>query len=148
MGSCGVRLLVTSDTQCQLSNLDLCEQSIQELLQQAAKYKPDAIIHGGDLKEQYSPVQLQVPKFWVRAIQQIVKANHRFIVLLGNHDRISQSAESKNWLDILRAAGAETVSLPRWKQIGDGHVAFLPFCADKKLERRWARELAEQCQVL
>jgi DNA repair exonuclease SbcCD nuclease subunit len=133
--------LLTSDWQAEISNLDSCEVALGELLEAATAHKPDAIIHCGDLKEHYSPIAVQVPKFWVKAILSITR-DWRFIVLLGNHDRISQSRESKNWLDILRVAGAETVSLPRWKDIGDGHVAFLPYTSDKPLERKWARDLA------
>ena len=48
-----MRLLCTSDTQADFSNLDLCEISMQELLAHAHKYKPDAIIHAGDAKDQY-----------------------------------------------------------------------------------------------
>jgi len=113
------------------------------MLKFAIKYKPDAIIHAGDAKEQYSPIDVRVPKFWIKAISQITKAGFRFIMLLGNHDRISQSRESKNWLDILRVAGAETVSIPKWKKVANGSVAFLPFTSDKKLELQWSNQLAD-----
>src|SRR5678816_2094860 len=138
-----MRLLLTSDWQTDFQNLDLCEIALSELLAHAKKYKPDAIIHAGDLKDQYNPIDVRVAKFWVRATKTIKDAGFRFIILKGNHDRISQSIESKNWLDILRAAGAETVSAPRTKNIGDGAVAFLPYTGDKKQERQWLAQLNE-----
>lgn len=139
-----MRLLLLSDTQTDFANLDNCKILLQEILKAAQKYKPDAIIHAGDVKEQYNPIDARVAKFWVRATRKIVEAGNRFIILLGNHDRLSQSPDSKNWLDILRAAGAETFSKPRWTKVGDGNVAFLPFTADKKLERKWASSLSEE----
>lgn len=139
-----MRLLLTSDWQCDTNNLDLCEQSLQELLAAAKKYKPDAIIHAGDVKDAYSPVHVPVVSFAVRAVRRICEAGHRLIILLGNHDRVSQTADSKNWLDVLRVAGAETVSKPRSKRIGDGVVSFLPYTSDKKEERRWAAQLAAE----
>lgn len=142
-----MKLLLTSDTQAEFNNLDLCEISIQELIAAANKYKPDAIIHAGDLKELYNPCDLRVVKFWVRAVRAIKEEGFRFIILLGNHDRLSQSVDSKNWLDILRAAGAETISRPRVKQIGDCGVAFLPYTSDKKEELQWAKNLHEHTRV-
>lgn len=137
-----MRLLLTSDTQAEFSNLPECEQSLLELLQAADKYQPDAIIHAGDLKEHYNPADLRVIKFWVRAVRKIAD-KYRFIILRGNHDRISQDKDSKDWLDVLRAAGAETVSLPKIKRIGDGTVGFLPFTPDKQQEIGWAKDLAK-----
>ena len=136
-----MRLLLTSDWQTDRTNIDLCEKSLDELLTAADKYKPDAIVHAGDLKDPYDPVHMVIPKFWVRATRRIIEAGYRFIVLLGNHDRISQSHASKNWLDLIRVAGAEVVTQPKWKQVGNGGVAFLPYTGDKKQQIEWADKL-------
>lgn len=136
-----MKLLFISDTQSELGNLDLCQTAVDELLEYAERHKPDAIIHAGDVKEQYSPVDVPVATFWVRQTERIVKAGYRFIVMRGNHDRVSQSHQQRDWLSVLRAAGAETVAKPEVKEIGGRHVAFLPFTSDKKQEREWAREL-------
>jgi DNA repair exonuclease SbcCD nuclease subunit len=138
-----MRLLLLSDSQADFGNLDQCQTSIDEVLESANKYSPDAIIHAGDLKDAYNPVDIRLVKHWVRVTRQIVDAGYRFIVLLGNHDRISQSFQSKNWLDILRAAGAETVVSFKSKRVGDGQVYFMPFTSNKKLEKEWAIELMQ-----
>jgi len=117
---------------------------LDELLAAAEKYRPDAILHAGDAKDEYDPVALLVVKFWVRAVRRIKDAGFRFIMLKGNHDRISQSATSKDWLDILRAAGAETVSQPRTKMINGELLGLLPFTGDKKQEIEWAAQLADE----
>ncbi len=139
-----MKLLLAADFQATVSNLDLCRQAIDEIMASAQKYKPDALIFAGDLKEAYEPVSLFVVKFWIAVIREMRLSGQRVIVLLGNHDRLSQSAKAKNWMDVLRTAGAETVSKPRWKTAGDGRVAFLPYTPDRKKELAWARELAAE----
>lgn len=124
-----IRLLFSSDWQVQFSNLQECDIVLDELIAAADKYKPDAIIHAGDVKDAYSPVDVMVVKFCVRMVRRIRAAGHRLIILKGNHDRVSQSPEAKDWLDVLGAAGAEVVSSPRVKMIGETAVAFLPYIA-------------------
>lgn len=137
-----MRLLCTSDSQAERSNLDLCEIALEELLRAADKYKPDAIVHAGDLKDPYSPVDVPVYNFWVRATQRIVRAGWDFYCNLGNHDRISQSLDSRNWFPVLRAAGAKAITKPTVKKIGDGYVAFCPFTANRAEEYEWYKQLA------
>jgi DNA repair exonuclease SbcCD nuclease subunit len=139
-----MRLLCTSDWQTETDNLDLCETALGELLAYADKYQPDAIIFAGDLKQHYIHQNLIfVVKWWVKKIREMKNRGHRVILLKGNHDRLSQSVNSKDWMDILRAAGAETVSYPKVKEIG-GRVAFLPYTPDREQEREWAQDLAKQ----
>ena len=142
-----MRLLLTSDSQAEFSNLDLCEQSLGELLQAITKYKPDAVIHGGDLKEALNPVDIRVVKFWVRAVRRIVATGVPFFINLGNHDQIGQSVDSTHWLDVLRAAGARVAIKPRCVSVADGTLAFLPYTRDKKRELRWAQILAEEVKA-
>jgi len=136
-----MRLLFTSDWQVHFSNMLECELSLEELLAAADKYKPAVIIHGGDMKEDYSPVDVEVVKFAVRAVRRIREAGHRFIINLGNHDRISQSSESKDWLDVLAAAGAEVVTKPAIKKIGNLALCCLPFTADREMLIKGAKAL-------
>ena len=145
-----MRLLLTSDSQAEFSNLDLCEQSLGELSQAITKYKPDAVIHGGDLKEALNPVDIRVVKFWVRAVRRIVATGVPFFINLGNHDQIGQSMDSTHWLDVLRAAGARIATKPRRVSVADGTVCFLPYTRDKKRELKWAQVLASEvvaCQT-
>jgi DNA repair exonuclease SbcCD nuclease subunit len=139
-----MRLLFVSDTQTRFSNLPESEIMLEELLAAAEKHRPDAVIHAGDAKEEYDPISTLVVKFWVKAVRRIKDAGFRFIMLKGNHDRISQSTTAKDWLDILRAAGAETVSQPRIKVLNGEAIGFLPFTGDKKQERAWAQQLVQE----
>lgn len=136
-----MKLILSADWQSDVGNLDLCKITVDELIAAAHKYKADAVIHLGDVKDPYNPVSLFIAKFMVRTVRRFKDEGIRFIIQKGNHDRLSQSAESKDWLDILRAAGAETVSKPRVLRVGDGLVAFLPYTSNKKQEREWANKL-------
>jgi DNA repair exonuclease SbcCD nuclease subunit/peptidoglycan hydrolase CwlO-like protein len=122
-----MRLLFTSDWQIAFGNLQECEMALDELIAAAVKYQPEAVIHAGDVKDAYSPVDVETVKLAVRMVRRVRSAGFRFIILLGNHDRISQSAESKNWLDVLAAAGAEVVTEPKVKIIAGAAVAFVPY---------------------
>lgn len=143
-----MRLLFTSDWQVDFGNLQESEVALEELLSAAAKYRPEAIIHAGDVKDAYSPVDVEVVKFCVRMVRRVREAGHRLIILLGNHDRISQSTESKNWLDVLQAAGAEVVTRPRVKQVGGISVALLPYAPSSEDEVKGAEELRNATSVV
>jgi DNA repair exonuclease SbcCD nuclease subunit len=139
-----VRLLLTSDWQTDVSNLDLCETALSELIDANNSFMPDAIIHGGDLKEPYSPVHVAVVQFWVHAVKAIRAAEHQteLIILEGNHDRTSQSPESKSWLDIMRMAGAVVATKPKLYQIENaGWICLLPYIANKEKEKKAASRL-------
>lgn len=133
-----MKLLSTSDWQTDITNLPESTIALRELLQYAKKYKVDAIVHCGDLKERYDGISLRVVKFWARAVRTIVKAGFRFLINLGNHDRLSQSSTSRNWLDVLRAAGAETFTKPGIAAVAEGLVAFLPYTSNKQQELEWS----------
>jgi DNA repair exonuclease SbcCD ATPase subunit/Icc-related predicted phosphoesterase len=141
-----MKLILASDFQAEFSNLSYCEIAIEEIKASAKTFGPDAIIFAGDQKEAYNPADLRVVQFWHRAIRDLAE-KWRVIMMLGNHDRFSQSKESKNWLNILRPAGCEIVTQPRIKQIGDGAVAFLPFTSSRKQEQEWAAQLALEMEA-
>lgn len=143
-----MRIIFTSDWQTDENNLDRCEIAMRDLLKACAVHKPDAVVFGGDLKQAYSPVSVRVVKFWVQAIRTLCAKSFRVMVLKGNHDRISQSALSSDWLSVLQAAGAEVYPKPCWVRAGDGVVFLLPYTGDKTEEREWAAHLANQARRL
>lgn len=138
-----LKILLTSDWQTNFDNLAESAIALEELLVQATEHKVDAIVHAGDCKHVYNPVSILVINFWVSAVTQIVNSGFRFIVLLGNHDRVSQSHDAKNWFPVLRAAGAEIVTQPKVKEVGDCKIAFLPYTSDKVKEKKWATKLLQ-----
>ena len=136
-----MKLLLTSDWQAEVSNLDNCEVALEEVSRHAVKNKVDAIIHGGDTKQHYDPLHTAVITFWVSAIKRIKASGIPFYILLGNHDRTSQGVVTRNWFPILRTAGAKVITKPTLEPIGDGLVSFLPFTASKQKEQEWVDQL-------
>src|ERR1039457_3887660 len=136
-----MKILFLSDTQTDRSNLQESDVMLKHLLAVADKVKPDLIVHLGDAKDGYDPISLVIVKWWGRAVKQIVAKGHRFIVLKGNHDRISQSVESVDWLDILAAAGAVVYTQPMIRDQMGIKIALLPFTPNAKQEIEWADSL-------
>ena len=106
-----MRLLLSSDWQTAPGNLEECEIAHGELLAAIEKYGPDAVINLGDFKQAYSPIDGLVVNFWVRAAREISE-RVPFYALMGNHDRYSQSPDTQNWMAMLAAAGAKSITEP------------------------------------
>jgi len=105
-----MKLLFTADWQVDAKNLDLCDAMLRELLKIIRRHKVDCVIHCGDVKEGYNPVDVRVVNWTVAGIRKILDVASRMIVLRGNHDRIGMTEELGDWFPALAAAGAETVS--------------------------------------
>jgi hypothetical protein len=138
-----VRLIITGDMQSDWDNLHLCEQVWVEIMEYAQRRAMDAIVVAGDMKRVYSPVDVRVTNWWSGAISRAVKKyGLRVIIDLGNHDRVGQYTDAVNWFPVMRRAGAECVDKgPKVIEVGDGQLAMLPFCSNKKLLRQWAKDL-------
>jgi DNA repair exonuclease SbcCD nuclease subunit len=130
----------TADLQCEWSNLDLCDQSWNEMLHICHKEKINTIVFAGDGKEAYDPVSIRVIQWWQSAIRKAKKLGVRVLYLRGNHDRISTYSEAGDWLSIMHRAGAITFSIPGVVDDGDRRLFFLPF-AKVKQTKKWARKL-------
>lgn len=142
-----MRMLLTADWQADTHNLAKCVIVRDELIAHIKEYKPDAVVHAGDLKHAYNPIDGHVINFWTKTTKLLVELCP-FFINLGNHDNFSQSLKSENWFDVLRSNGARTASRgPAVYQVGDGHIAMLPFTKDKKLEQEWADNLVEDQRI-
>lgn len=138
-----MRIIVTGDLQADWDNLHLCEQAWVQVMEYAQLRKMDAIVVVGDLKRVYSPVDLRITNWWVSAISRATKQyGIPVIVDLGNHDRAGQYTDAVNWFPVMRKAGAICVDKgPKVIEVGDGQLAMLPFCSNKKLLKQWAQDL-------
>jgi DNA repair exonuclease SbcCD nuclease subunit len=132
--------LVTADLQCEWSNLDLCEQSWNEMLRICRKRKLKYIVFCGDGKEAYDPISIRVIKFWDWAIRKATKQGLEVFYLMGNHDRIATYSEAGNWLSIIKRSGARVFDVPEVVQVDDRRFFFLPYSGVKQI-REWAKEL-------
>ena len=138
-----MRILVTGDFQADFDNLHLCEQAWTQILEYTQRRKMDAIVVAGDLKRVYNPVDARVSNWWVNAISRAVKQDGLSVILnLGNHDRVGQYTDAVNWFPVMRKAGAICIDKgPKVIEVGDGQLAMLPFCSNKKVLRQWAEDL-------
>ena len=127
-----MKILTTADWQVSPGNLHRCELMLKHLLEVAHNEKVDAVLHLGDVKDAFNPVDVNVTNFMVRATRKITKIAP-FHVLLGNHDHTSTSDESASCMPVLRAAGALTYEKPTWVQFKSTWVYFVPYYRDRKV---------------
>lgn len=84
-----MKLVFTGDWQCSLGNLDKCEVVLEQVLSEIDKARDTcAVIHLGDIKDAFNPVDQRVTNFIVRAAAEITAKAPLFFVK-GNHDAIS-----------------------------------------------------------
>ncbi len=127
-----MKLLATADWQCKTENLHRCELMLKQLLSTAKREKADVVLHLGDVKDAFNPVDQRVQNFMVRATKKICKVAP-FHVLLGNHDRTSVNDQSESCMPVLRAAGAVTYEVPTLVCLNDVWVYMVPYLRDRKL---------------
>jgi DNA repair exonuclease SbcCD nuclease subunit len=138
-----MRIIVSSDWQATYENHDECVIAWEFVLKQCKDYSLEAIVLAGDLKHSYNPIDIRVIKFWFKAISKAIEKGIRVIILLGNHDREGLYTDSKNWLSILRKAGAEVFDKPGVCELINGKIGMLPFTTSNKELRKRADRLAE-----
>jgi DNA repair exonuclease SbcCD ATPase subunit/DNA repair exonuclease SbcCD nuclease subunit len=138
-----MRILISSDWQAEYSNHDQCVTAWEFVLKQCKKYSLEAIVLAGDLKHSYNPLDIRVIKFWFKAIRKAIERNIRVIILLGNHDREGLYTDKRNWLSILRKAGAETFDSPGVCELTNGKIGMLPFTTSNRELRKRAKLLSE-----
>ncbi len=137
-----MRLLLTADWQVTPRNLDVCEAAAGQLLKLIGAHKPEAVIHLGDLKQAFNPVDVRVTNFWINVTRNI-SARCPLYVLLGNHDRSAPKDNAESFLPAIAAAGAfvweqETV-VPLWGTF----LAASPYIRDPEAQRAAFAHLAK-----
>jgi Calcineurin-like phosphoesterase len=107
-----VKWLITGDWQTRFSNLKECEIAHKQEIRIINEHKIDGHIDLGDLKDEYSPVAVEVIEFQfarTKAILDLVSPKNS-IKLLGNHDRIGQNSDERNWLDLFVYLGGNIIT--------------------------------------
>jgi DNA repair exonuclease SbcCD nuclease subunit len=140
-----MRLLITGDWQVQTSNLEVARQALAVELALLKKYKVDAHIDLGDGKEEYSPVAVGVTNFQVERARQIatIVGKDKAFRLLGNHDRIGQHSDSRNWLTVF-SDHCECITEPKLNWVLQSVLlVFLPFNKDLDNSKQQSDMVAE-----
>jgi hypothetical protein len=60
-----MKLLLTSDWQCSPQNLHLCQELVEQLLTVIKRQKIDTLIHLGDVKHAWNPIDQRVTNFLI-----------------------------------------------------------------------------------
>lgn len=131
-----MNILLTGDWQTEWANLDLCLQAKAEVLEILKREKLDGVFFLGDLKKHYDPIQTSVIQFWHDFIEELVGLKYFVGILLGNHDRIGQYDDKKNWLSILAKAGAHVYDRPA---VLGPDVFILPWNRDVKALKKYLK---------
>jgi len=99
-----------------------------------------AVIHLGDVKEQFSPVDMRVLDFCVDAVKAIVDRCPMYI-LKGNHDMHGTTDAARDFLHVLGLAGATVITEPGVHEVSGIDWAFLPWSYSIERQREWAASL-------
>lgn len=138
-----MKILFTSDWQMELETIPICKKMAEEILALKDRLGFSMLVHCGDVKQHYNPVDVRVSNFASKVIGQFRKAGLRVVICLGNHDRVGMYVDKTNWFPILRNAGAEAFDDPASLGLGDGYsLRVLPFRTSEVLLRREAADLA------
>jgi Herelleviridae exonuclease len=140
-----MRVLFTSDWQCEWETIELCQKAVDEILHLKEKLGFQVLVHCGDLKHAYNPVDTRVIIFWQKAITQFKKIGLEVLIDLGNHDRVGMHVDKQNWFPILRKAGAtcfDDTGTYNLEGTSGSRLAFLPFRQHPVLLKREAYDLA------
>jgi DNA repair exonuclease SbcCD nuclease subunit/energy-coupling factor transporter ATP-binding protein EcfA2 len=137
--------LITGDWQVDFKNLDSCYRAHGNEMFLAKEKKVKGIIDLGDLKEVYDPISQRVTDFQIHRWQNIKKSGLEAAVLLGNHDRLGQYSEDRNWFSLFKALGVNAVETPRIIDYGSVVFACLPYIRSPKKLIRAAEKLWEKC---
>lgn len=140
-----MKILLTGDWQSQTSNLDLSRRALEKELELIKKHKIDVHIDLGDSKEEYSPVAVGVTNFQVERSRKIAKALGKVhcFRLLGNHDRIGQHSDSRNWLTVF-SDHCTCITEPLATSLYNIDLMFLPYGKDVKATIYAASKLAKK----
>ena len=135
--------ILTSDWQASFSNLERCKTMMTELLGWVESNRAGAVVHLGDVKEQFSPVDMRVLDFCVEAVAAIV-ARCPLYILKGNHDMHGTTDAARDFLHVLGLAGAKVITEPAVCTVAGQRWAFLPFTYDLDRQLEWVKQLKGQ----
>lgn len=140
-----MKVLLTSDWQVSWSNLDKCSNLVAHVLSTCAEQNIQHIVHVGDLKHHYNPIDVRVVNFTVEFIKQVKKAGvESFSLVLGNHDKIGMSESSGDWGPLIEGCGGSVFDSPSHFKIGASTFYAVPYSLDVNYLKKSFRAFANQ----
>lgn len=110
-----MKILVTADWQACLGNLDRLEVAVRQILTHLDG--GTHLLHLGDVKEHFNPVDQRVTNFLVDAFTRIRKKAAGVHVVRGNHDSITTADDSPSCMPLFRALRVDTIADAEWRMI-------------------------------
>lgn len=134
-------ILFTGDWQVTARNLDMIKRVEDRIWELHSRAKVTALVHCGDVKHVLNPVDGRVTNYLIDMVQRMRK-DFRVLILLGNHDKLSNQHDGGNWFPVLQVAGAETFDEPGTVPVGGWILHMLPFHSSAQQTKKWAEDLA------
>jgi DNA repair exonuclease SbcCD nuclease subunit len=125
-------------------NLDLCQLVVKEIIGLKQKYGFETLVHCGDVKRQYNPIDIRVANMMLRIIGKLREAGIELLVDLGNHDRVGMHVDTQNWLPILRKGGARCFDKPGILEVAGARLFFGPYRRNGVEAKRELYDLARR----
>jgi len=133
-----IRLVFSGDWQASLTNLDRCQQSVDQVCQLLTQH-PDAsyFIHLGDVKEHRNPWDVRVTNFIISAFTQINESCKGFFFVRGNHDNITTQDDSPSCIPLLHKLNALAIADDKCisVRIADVGLFLVPYFRDPNRQR-------------
>jgi DNA repair exonuclease SbcCD ATPase subunit/predicted phosphodiesterase len=139
-----MKLLITADWHVSPQRLEECEVALQQVLSLVRQHSVDAVVHLGDVKDAFNPVDVRVVNFLVRLATAVCQ-HTKLYVLLGNHDRTGPRDTAESILPVMQAAGARMFDQPAIVRVGQWSLAFAPYVRDLAQQSSMLEELADKC---
>lgn len=133
--------LITGDWQATFQNLDTCIRAHGQEMMLAKRYHVAGILDVGDLKDVYNPIEGRVLEFQTDRWSDISNCSFLSLINMGNHDRIGQHDDKRNWIGSFKAMGVDAISRPKLVVYDHTIFACLPYINDKKVLKKAASKL-------
>ena len=115
--------VVVGDVHCTPEEIGDCEKLIDLVVEVAQENKAGQIVFLGDQHHTHGVVRLEVIDFWKRAFHRLVKVTNEVIVLVGNHDMLTDTSSSLHSMSCYEDGSITIVDSPQII----GNVLHLPY---------------------
>jgi DNA repair exonuclease SbcCD ATPase subunit/DNA repair exonuclease SbcCD nuclease subunit len=137
-----MKYLLTGDWQASARNLPQIQKAVERETLAMLAHDCDELIDLGDLKEPYDPIPVRV----ALAMQERLR-DKKYIVVRGNHDRLSQNDDELTWFDLLDTENGHRFITERDIVRKDGVVFYvLPYSGMVDTLRKDADWLADMAR--
>lgn len=133
-------LVATGDWQASVHNLERLQIITKHIIRilDASKHTHKYLLHLGDSKDAFNPVDVRVTNFLIQSFIQLRKHCLGILYVRGNHDNITTQDNVPSCLPWLQAAGAETADTSWSRQLLANKVwlTSVPYFRDADLQKQ------------